>query len=300
MTYYERVNELRDNTNFTPENYELEYLTTEVVLADLFGEYIKGAEVNSTSCGTGRVTEIAGDTLETTFMTVAFEDSIKKFAVLPIITGRALFTKFADITEIGDAWDAAFKVHTELTEKYSELKRAEELRKKEAAKRAEAEKKAEAKYQHLKEKAVKDFEVLTTKVKETITEADEFYYALGWLAKHTSTISAALPDYLASSFTKHFGTDTGARIVDSKKKTINGYSMQWTFGFKAALRKSDDIPAILMPYVSSSGKAIANTSFIWDLVESYGFKFGKKQDIDHIKKTIPAQCMSSFEAGLSA
>ena len=300
MTYFERLEELKNNTNFTLENYDLAYLTTEIVLVDLLGEYIKGAEITSPACGLGRITETSGDNLETMLMTVEFADQKKKFAVLPVITSRTVMTKFADISEVGDAWDEAYSVHNEITKKYKDLKELERKNSLEAQKKAEAEKKAELKYQHLKEKAIKDFEALTTKAKTTITEADEFYYALGWLASHIGSVSAALPDYLAPAFTKHFGTETGARVVDSKKKTVGGYSMQWTFGFKANLRKFDNIPALLTQHLSTTGKSIASTSFIWDLIENFGFQFGKKQDIDKIKQTIPETHLISFEAGMMA
>jgi hypothetical protein len=75
--------------------------------------------------------------------------------------------------------------------------------------------------------------------------------------------------------------------------------MQWTFGFKATLRKITTIPAILSKYIGANGKEIANTAFLWDLVTDYGFKFGKKQDVTQIKSIIPNEYLPSFEAGLS-
>lgn len=167
-----------------------------------------------------------------------------------------------------------------------------------AKKKAAEEKKNEEKYEKTKERAIKDFEAIAS-ADRPVEVANEFYYSLGWLAKHIGTVSAALPDYLASSFHKHFGAEAEARIVDSKKRTINGNSMQWTFGFKANLTKPENIPASLQQYLSSTGKAIANTSFIWDLIDNYGFKFGKTQDVDQIRSHVPADCLDSFELGLA-
>ena len=167
-----------------------------------------------------------------------------------------------------------------------------------AEKKAEADKKAEAKYQATKAKAIKAFEALTESVSPKST-ADEFYYSLGWLAKHVGSVSARLPDYLSEAFTRHFGQDAVHTSVDSRKKTVNGNSMQWTFGFTATLRKPENIPATITTHLGATGKQIADTSFIWDLVDNYGFKFGKTQDLDKIRSCVPASFIPSFEAGLA-
>jgi hypothetical protein len=76
--------------------------------------------------------------------------------------------------------------------------------------------------------------------------------------------------------------------------------MQWTFGFKATLKNPDSIPSTLTKYLSSTGKAIANTSFLWDLVTDYGFKFGKKQDTLDIMRCVPIQYVPMFNEGMKA
>jgi hypothetical protein len=60
------------------------------------------------------------------------------------------------------------------------------------------------------------------------------------------------------------------------------------------------VPATLTKYLSSTGKAIANTSFIWDLVTDYGFKFGKKQDTLDIMRCVPIEYVPMFNAGMNA
>ena len=59
----------------------------------------------------------------------------------------------------------------------------------------------------------------------------------------------------------------------------------------------DKIPAFLSQYLSKSGNAIANTSFIWDIVTNYGFKFGKTQDLDQIRGNIPTEYLTYIENG---
>jgi hypothetical protein len=67
----------------------------------------------------------------------------------------------------------------------------------------------------------------------------------------------------------------------------------------ASIKKKslDKIPAFLTQYLSKTGTSIANTSFIWDLVTNYGFKFGKTQDLDQIRGTIPTEYLTYFENG---
>ena len=224
-------------------------------------------------------------------------DETKNYGIVAAINcGGLLF--------VDESMKALYDEFVEANEniKHQEFLAAQEAqrREKDAAKKAEQLKKAEAKSVYLKEKAIKDFEELTHRAKKAITEADEFYYGLGWLAAHIGSISATMPDYLAGAFEKHFGTEAAHRVVDSAKRTVNGNSMQWTFGFKATLKNPDSIPATLAKYLSSTGKAIANTSFIWDLVTDYGFKFGKKQDALDIMRCVPIEYVPMFNAGMEA
>lgn len=300
MTYYKRVDELRDNTNLTAENYEPNYLTAEIVLVDLLGEIILGAEVISTAYGTGKVTRTYGDTLDQMFMEIDFPVGTKRFGVSQVVCGKALFTKFADISEIGDAWDHAFDLHTDLTKQCTEFKRAEKQAELEAKKKAIAEQKAEEKYQEAKAKAIRDFE---NQIKTVIprNSSDEFYFALGWLAKHAGSVTAKLPDYLESAFERHFGTDAPKTLVDSKAKTSGGFAKQWSWEFICGVKnlKNSVVPAYLNTVTSDISKGIHNTSFVWDLVDNYGFQFGKTQDLDRIRSCVPSTHISFFEAGLA-
>lgn len=182
-----------------------------------------------------------------------------------------------------------------------EADRLAALQAREAAERAAAEKKAEAKYKQQKEKALRDFDRLAERASE-LSDVDEFYYSLGWLAKHVGVITAKLPDYLGSAFEKHFGADAPKTLVDSRAKTIGGYAKQWSWEFVASIKKLKEttVPAYLQGTTTDFSKGIHNTSFVWDLVDNYGFQFGNKQDIEKIKQTIPTDFIPSFEAGLTA
>ena len=168
----------------------------------------------------------------------------------------------------------------------------------EQAKKDAEEKKNEEKYQASKARMIKEFETLTAREKTTVATG-EFYYCLGWMAKNCGTFATALPDYLLPYFQKQFGTAYEPRTVDSRKRTVNGYAMQWTISMTASIKKKslDKIPAFLTQYLSKTGTSIANTSFIWDIVTNYGFQFGKTQDLDQIRGTIPAEYLTYFENG---
>jgi hypothetical protein len=150
----------------------------------------------------------------------------------------------------------------------------------------------------MKAQAEKEFEKLVSS-NAKITKADEFYFALGWVAKHVGTITAKMPDYLESAFVKHFG-DVEHTVVDSTKVGPAGFTSQWHLSMEASLVKAKEIPAILNDFLSQNGKKLSKTSFVWDLVDKYGFKFGKKQDTLDIMRCVPIEYVPMFNAGMAA
>lgn len=294
MKNFEAINELKNTLTSEPITTE-EYLKIEKKLVDTIYEAITDAEVTSTNYGEGKITKFEGDTFDSIIVDITFEQVTKTFSLQHIVT-KARVVKLND-TEIKNLWTEAFDVHTTATNNYKAFKDAEEKARIEAEKKAEEERLAEAKYQKAKAKNIKDFELLTTKGKTPLNDSYKFYYDLGWLVKHIGTVSAALPDYLAKAFAKYFGEETPCRIVDSKKRGPAGWQSQWSWSFNLTLKKPDEIPAAFTKYLNPSGKAITNTSFIWDLIDNYGFQFGKTQDVDKILAAIPAKYHYTFNLG---
>lgn len=273
------------------------YLAAEAKLVETIGGYLMNAELSS-SYGTGRVTAYAGETLDTMTVDATVNNTVKKFSVSAVM--RTSLSRFTD-EDLVELWFTVWRqFHLNLTAAHDEYEKQVRIAQQEAAQKALAEKKAEAKRQQRVAKVIKDFEAMQNRERISDTPADKFYYAIGWLANHVGTVSATLPDYLSEAFKKCFGAETKHTAVDSNKRTVNGHAMQYTFSFKANLRNAENVPVILEQYLGSTGKNIASTSFIWDLVDNYGFQFGKKQDLDKIKSTIPATYMNIFEAGLAA
>ena len=299
MTINERLAEIQTATRI--ENAKDTYYQAEAELVNLVGDYVMNREVRCTAFGPGKVTAYRGTALDNIIVDIQFASITKKFSLAHIIT-VANFVSFEDAVEIGVIWDDAMTVHTELAQQLRTIEYLERQQAYEAQKQAEADKKAAAKYEAAKAKAIRDFEKLAVAEMPTNT-TEEFYYALGWLANNTGTFAAALPDYLLSYFEKHFGTDAKPAVVDSKKRTVNGYAMQWALSMKAPIKKKalDLVPSYLTPYLGKSGNAITDTAFVWDLVDNYGFQFGKKQqDLAKIRSCVPSDFVSFFEAGLKA
>ena len=131
---------------------------------------------------------------------------------------------------------------------------------------------------------------------------NEFYYSLGWLAKHAKKVSAAMPDYLEKWFIKNFG-NVEHRAVDQSILSPSGLPSQFALYMKIDLDTNTDIPAYLVSHlgdVSKDIKPISDTPFVFDLVRDYGFKFGKSQDVNEIEDCIPDNYLDDFRLGLVA
>lgn len=166
------------------------------------------------------------------------------------------------------------------------------------AERVRAEKQAK-KYEEYKANALKKLSALPS---EKVKLGINFYGVLGWLASHSNSLSAALPDFAEPWFRSYFG-DAPARVVDQSKRGPAGYTSQWGLSFTISLKKSakDHIPMLLREYTESNDlKNISNVKFIFTLLTDYGFKIGKKQDVDEIRKYIPAEYITDFEEGYAA
>ena len=225
------------------------------------------------------------------------DGQMKQLALDILIANKLVELDYTIATEI----KSYFELFKALQKEVQEVAHDRSVEKLEADRQAKEEAKREAKYQEAKENAIQDFEVMVKKVKY-INATGEFYYNLGWLAKNVGTVSAALPDYLLKYFENHFGTEAKPTVVDSRKRTVNGHPMQWALSVKASVPKKvvDNIPAFLKQYLNPTGNALTDTEFICGIVENYGFQFGRKQDVEKIRETIPAHCIEQFEKGFAA
>jgi hypothetical protein len=232
------------------------------------------------------------------YTTVDFTAGTKTLA-LDVLLANNLLQMPEIITDILVEAQSVFKadfIEREQAQRIADRKAREEAVA--AEKKAREEKKAEEAYQKAKTKALKDFDDLASTARP-ISTTEEFYYSLGYIAKHAGTVSAALPDYLEDAFKKYFGSEAPCRVVDSKKKGPAGYTSQWAKSFSVSLKKPEGMPSLLFKYINPKGTAVTDTDFVLDLVDNYGFQFGKTQDIDKIRATVPTAYISFFENGLA-
>lgn len=170
------------------------------------------------------------------------------------------------------------------------------------AARLAAEAEAEAKKRAKKEEEItKRFNNELAKVRsmEKIDQFNNFFVALGWLAKHGKNLVAAMPDIIEPWFVSQFG-DIKRTVVDSKKRTVNGFPMQWALSFALAVDDDTTMPAELFKYKSAQKNKIANTEFLYTLLSDYGFKTGvKTQDLEAIRATVPVSDLEAFDFGAS-
>ena len=196
------------------------------------------------------------------YATIDFAIGTKTIA-LDVVLSNNLLKMPEILTDILLEAQTAFKtdfIEREQAQRLADRQACEEA--KAARKKAEEDRKNEEKYEKAKAKALRDFEALT-QVDRPVSTADEFYYSLGWLTKNATSFSAAMPDYLLSSFERQFGTDYKPTVVDSKKRTINGFAMQWALSMKANIStKATNMPAFLTKYLSQNGKAVSDKSLI--------------------------------------
>lgn len=262
-----------------------------------FIQQITGAEVVNTMLGSGKIVSCLNpcNNPESVICTVQFDlDETKSYGIATAINCGGL--RFVD-ESLKTLYDEF--VETNYNIKHQEFMAAQEARRreKEAEKLEKKRKENEKKMEGLKVSAEKEFNNLLNQ--EKVTETDEFYWTLGWLAKHVGTLTAKMPDFLEAGFVKHFG-DVEHTTVDSTKVGPAGYTSQWRLSMEASLVKAKEIPATLAQYMNPTGKKLSKTSFIWKLVDDYGFKFGKKQDTLDIMRCVPIEYVPMFNAGMEA
>lgn len=267
-------------------------------LRELTGTTLQATHKNYGECTISGLTVSISDTTFNLLGDFIFRDQTRKMALNIVVPNGLVHIPNTEVLEAVKTFiTSCINIQNEIcTVIQTRITAARE-----AAQKAAEEAKRAAKYKATMEKVIKGFEALSNQ-ERTKCATGEFYYNLGWLAKNIGAVSAALPDYLLPYFRKQFGTTYVPTVVDSKKKTVNGHSMQWTLSMRASLSKKslDTIPAFLRQYLNPTGNSLTSTSFIWDLIENYGFKFGKTQDLAKIKDSIPAHCVKYFENGYAA
>lgn len=278
----------------TPD--EQTYLNIEHQLIEEFKTHLLNEEIINKNSEVGTVIDVTGKTFANVFVTIHYGDVEKKYDIgMSIKSG---FIKFEN-SNIYDIYDVYYNLHTEVSNRFKLLQEEQRLIIEEQKKQEEERQKAELACQRLKNNVMKSFEKQLNRTELVCDETSDFFYGLGWLTKNVRTLNATLPDYLESPFRQHFGSDTPCRVTNSRHRGPSGYQSQWSWSFSASLKNYDETPTIFREYLNPQGKVITNTSFLWDLIDTYNFKFGKTQDIDSILTTIPKEYKESFMLGFN-
>lgn len=214
-----------------------------------------------------------------------------------VLPNKAITSNEIDMNEIA-AISSAVRSAAESaqTAQFVANRQADEQRKIEAQKAAELEKR-EAAAKRAYDLAVDKATKLSAMTK--LLPSDNIFVAIGWLAKHGRALRAAMPDVLDNWFVREFG-DQPHVLVDSSKRTVNGFPVQWALSITLSVDTNEHMPAYLLDKLSTrdlANKPIADTEFLFGLARDYGFKFGKKQNADEIRKHIPVDCLADFELG---
>ena len=178
------------------------------------------------------------------------------------------------------------------------IARQEYLKKQEAKAQRLKELEAEKKFKARVEKSLAKLQTLKPeKAEKFFLEPSTYYEAIGWMAKHTTNIRASMPDFMEKWFDGKFDCEN-KYVVDSKKRTANGNPMQWGLSFRMSF-DTEAVGLLAQRATSANKKVIDSVSFVWNLIDNFGFKFTKaRQDVDEIRKYIPDEYMSDFEKGL--
>ena len=202
-------------------------------------------------------------------------------------------------TEIADAFkklSTCINKHVEAVNKAILVKEEAVKAEKLAQAAALRKQREELRFQLRKERALAKLEKLKPEnTKKLFSTPVNYYQSLGWMAKHCRGIKAAMPDWMESQFVSMFG-NVERYVVDSKKRTSGGFSYQWGLGLKVTFDQEVSGP-LAKRATSKNKKIIDSVAFIWDLVGNYGFKFGKKQDIDQILDSVPDEYLDDFKKG---
>lgn len=229
------------------------------------------------------------------FMT--FESPVKTVTLaLSIVSARKLLafdetdqeTLDCLMAEYGANW---FEMDQQRREEERARKEAARLQKEQEKQEAEAKKKVEQTLARLDRLKPEDLSTIC------VTPQTE-YEMIGWMAKHIKSIKPSMPEECKSWFESKFGPTEYATIYEKGAKTSGNNPMKYTLSIHGTF--DAEVPSVLTSKATEKNKkAIDSVEFFWTLVDKYGFQFGKKQDVDEIRKFVPTTYLTEFEAGLA-
>lgn len=268
-----------------------------------FNHMLSNTDVMSRDHGTGQLEELMVSTGNLIVAKIKFKLCSKVYDIRTAI-GRKFLSFVADkdvntynqmLAEVTEAE----KLHEQQLLAIKQQEAEERKAAIEAAKLAKRLERDEEKFQQAKESLMKNFEERTRTITEVPSSSEAYYYNLGWMASHIKQIKAKLPDYLDNLFVKHFGETSSKTVVNTDRRTSGGFRPQWSYAFSCTLSSIETAPSDIVSLLVEGKKQINNTELMWTLIDNHNFKFGKEQDIDAIKATVPKSMLNWFEEGFN-
>ncbi len=265
------------------------------MLATINSETLCSIDCKHKTYGSGKITKIkCSENLGKPDLFITFESETKTTTF-----AYTIVSKFLEFDE-SDALTME-NLMAEYLENWLEFdtnRKAEAKAAREAKYAAEAKAKAEAEAQKKLEATMAKLDRMQPEdVAAVCGTPNTEFETIGWLAKHCTSLKPSMPAEAQNWFEAKFGKVANAKVYDAGAKTSGGNSMKYTLSIDGCFNA--EVPSILRRFVpANKPKHISSVELFWTLVDKYGFQFGKKQDIDEIKKFVPADYLSDFERGL--
>lgn len=244
----------------------------EAAVIALFRHHLIGRSVSGIN-GNGRVAFLTGNKFKDLDVTIAFNDTTRKFALASLFNRTNSFARICDF-ETGLAYQRA----AAFLENYTPTPTKEEVAAVVVA-----------------DNTTEEFKKLLA-TEYPIRDSEDFYKALGWFSKRISNVIVVLPKYLEELFLAKFGADVTYKAFEEDEK-LNRWSIK--LGVKLNSKKQEQVPEALEQYVTMPGRVITDEAFILELVFNYGFKLNRQQDTDAIFARIPEAFQEAFTLGLT-
>lgn len=222
-------------------------------------------------------------------VSIDFNGNIRNVALFKAVESKAITFLDEDVSLV----EIVNSVREDENQVIVEEENAEKLRE-ETYKKIREEKDLKAKEEKEFEKKNKMIEKYHSLSKLYLPVDKETMMSLGWLAKHTTSISAQVPKFVSGWFASNF-PGVKYTVVDTDKKTSGGFPMKYSSSFSISLDSEKAPTAYLLDRIKN--KKINDTDLVYMIIRSYGFNFGDEQDVESIRREIPSKYSEDFEIG---
>jgi hypothetical protein len=270
-------------------------------------ETLVGSSVKHQKYGDGVITKVEvadvdEDNREANLITlITFGTEVKSFLLKAALKAKTLEFETETLKSVEKALENLqhiIDMRSVDAEKAIQEELEEQIKAKEKAELEIRKQKEELKAKARQAKMLKKLKELKPEDTKSLFDTPKTYYEiLGWMAKHCTSVRAAMPDWMEKQFVAMFG-DVDRYVVNLKKKTSGGFDYQWGLGLKIIFDK-EIVGPLEVRATSKNKRIIDNVAFVWDLVDTCGFKFGKEQDIDKIIDEVPGQYLEDFKKGFA-